>query len=187
MKSYITTFVFTALLVLSGCAADTDGPETPEIPTDEPQPPGEAPAEPADEPIGEPTEPEEIEIEIEEPEEVDSEEIEEIEEIENEAEEAAEAETEAEEAREIRVEGGNYYFEPETINVEEGETVEFVFENAGGTHDMVIPELGLGTEVIQGGETASFTHTFEESGEFEFECSVGSHAEQGMVGTIVVE
>lgn len=88
--------------------------------------------------------------------------------------------------REIVVTGGNYYFEPSNIDVEAGETVRFVFENAGGTHDMRIPELGEGTNVISGGESESFTVIFEEEGSYEFLCSVGNHAEQGMTGTIQV-
>jgi plastocyanin len=88
--------------------------------------------------------------------------------------------------RQIVVEGGNFYFEPNEIRVVTGETVEFVFENVEGTHDFVIPELGVGTEVIQGGESESFTYTFDEPGTFDFECSVGSHAAQGMVGSIIV-
>lgn len=88
--------------------------------------------------------------------------------------------------REIVVTGGNYYFEPSNIDVEVGETVRFVFENAGGTHDMRIPELGEGTNVISGGESESFTVTFEEEGSYEFLCSVSNHAEQGMTGTIQV-
>lgn len=88
--------------------------------------------------------------------------------------------------REITVTGGNYYFEPSNIDVEAGETVRFVFENAGGTHDMRIPEFNAGTNVISGGESESFTVTFEEEGSYEFLCSVGNHAEQGMTGTIQV-
>ena len=88
--------------------------------------------------------------------------------------------------RTIEVAGGSYYFEPENIEVEQGQTVEFVFRNEGGTHDMRIPNLGQGTSVISGGETESFTVTFEETGELEFICSVGTHAAQGMTGTITV-
>lgn len=90
------------------------------------------------------------------------------------------------ETRTVVVEGGAFYFEPNMIEVEQGETIEFVLENAGGSHDMRIPELGVGTSVIQGGESESFTVTFDEAGEFDFECSVGSHAAQGQTGTIVV-
>lgn len=95
-------------------------------------------------------------------------------------------ETQAEVDREITVEGGSFYFEPDTINVSVNETIRFVFENEGGTHDMRIPELGAGTEIISGGENQSFTVTFDEEGSIEFICSVGNHAEQGMTGTIQV-
>ncbi len=88
--------------------------------------------------------------------------------------------------REITVEGGSYYFEPGTINVSVNETVRFVLENEGGFHDMRIPALEAGTEQISGGETASFTVTFDEEGSYEFICSIGNHAEQGMTGTIQV-
>lgn len=88
--------------------------------------------------------------------------------------------------RTIEVAGGSYYFEPENIEVEQGQTVEFVLKNEGGTHDMRIPDLGQGTSVISGGETESFVVTFDETGELEFICSVGAHAAQGMTGTITV-
>ncbi|MFT4311287.1 MAG: plastocyanin/azurin family copper-binding protein [Candidatus Woesearchaeota archaeon] len=101
--------------------------------------------------------------------------------------ESAEEELETEVDRTIVVEGRMYYFEPSEISVLSGETIEFVFENIEGTHDMVIPELGVGTSVISAGESESFVVTFDEEGVFDFECSVGSHAEQGMIGQIVVE
>ena len=88
--------------------------------------------------------------------------------------------------RTIEVEGGSYYFEPDNIQVEQGETIEFTLVNEGGYHDMVIPELDAGTDRINGGDTESFTVTFEETGEYEFICSVGTHAQQGMAGTITV-
>lgn len=96
------------------------------------------------------------------------------------------SEASAEVNRTIEVNGGNFYFEPGNIEVEQGETVRFVFVNDGGTHDMRIPSLEAGTEIISGGENASFTVTFDETGEIEFICSVGNHAEQGMTGTITV-
>ena len=96
------------------------------------------------------------------------------------------ATTDSEVDRTITVSGGNYYFEPDTINVSVNENVRFVFENEGGMHDMRIPELGAGTEVFRGGDSQSFTVKFEETGSYEFICSVGNHAEQGMRGTIQV-
>ena len=88
--------------------------------------------------------------------------------------------------RVIEVEGYGRTFEPDTIEIELGETIEFVFSNTAGTHDFIIPSLGVGTEIIREGETDSFTHTFEEPGVFEFICSVGNHAAEGMVGQIIV-
>lgn len=87
----------------------------------------------------------------------------------------------------IVIEGESFEFNPETVQVEAGQEVEFVFANQGGTHDLVIEEVDTGTEVISTGERDSFTHTFEEEGEYEFICSVGNHAEEGMTGTIEVE
>ncbi|MFT4244115.1 MAG: cupredoxin domain-containing protein [Candidatus Woesearchaeota archaeon] len=88
--------------------------------------------------------------------------------------------------RVIEVEGFGREFNPSLIEVQQGETVEFVFTNTRGTHDFVIPELGVGTEIISEGETDSFTVTFDEAGTFEFLCSVGNHAAEGMVGEIIV-
>ncbi len=121
--------------------------------------------------------------EIEPPEPVE-EETEEV--IEEEVEETEEVVEETEDSRVIEVEGYGRTFEPDTIDVEVGETIEFIFSNTGGTHDFVIPELGVGTEVISEGETDSFTYTFEEAGTIDFECSVGNHAAEGMVGEIIV-
>ena len=86
----------------------------------------------------------------------------------------------------IEVEGYGRTFEPDVIEIEVGETIEFVFTNTGGTHDFIIPSLDIGTEVISEGETDSFIYTFEEPGSFEFICSVGNHAAEGMVGEIIV-
>ena len=88
--------------------------------------------------------------------------------------------------RVIEVEGGMYYFEPSVIEVEAGETIEFVFNNVQGMHDMWIPSLEAGTSVINSGQSESFIYTFDEAGTFDFLCTVGSHAAQGMVGEIIV-
>lgn len=88
--------------------------------------------------------------------------------------------------RVIEVESRGLSYFPDSIDVEVGETIEFVYINTGGNHDLVIPELGIGTDQIGGGQQDSFIYTFEEAGIIEFECTVGTHAAQGMVGEIVV-
>lgn len=101
-------------------------------------------------------------------------------------EESQEQVSQAEADRVIEVESVGLRFNPDVIDVEVGETIEFVYTNTGGSHDFVIPELNVGTDIIGGGQQDSFIVTFDEAGTFEFECSVGTHAAQGMVGEIVV-
>lgn len=77
--------------------------------------------------------------------------------------------------------GGELVFEPEEVQVEPGDTVEWVWESGG--HN-VVPESGdWGTEELH---DAGFTysHTFEEAASFEYVCT--PHASAGMVGSVIV-
>lgn len=86
----------------------------------------------------------------------------------------------------VEITAGNYYFEPSNIDVEQGQTVEFVLQSNEGFHDFVIPRINDRTERVRSGGTSSVVVTFPSTGEYEFICSVGNHAEQGMRGTITV-
>lgn len=94
--------------------------------------------------------------------------------------------------RTVEIKGGNIWFEIEDeredleLEFEEGKTVEFIYENQEGAHDLRIPGLNAGTQIIGEGETESFTVTFDEQGEYEFICSVGNHADLGQRGLITV-
>ncbi len=153
-------------LIASGCAGDY-GDADEELPGDEevPAPGDELPGDEEDEDVTEAPEDDEQEA-------ANGDE--------------AEASEDEDEVREITVEGGSFWFDSDEIEVEAGETVRFTFENVEGTHDMVFPELGAGTDVISEGESETFEVTFDEEGEYEFICSVGNHAEQGMTGTVEV-
>ncbi len=74
------------------------------------------------------------------------------------------------------------------IDVEEGETIEFIYQHRGGQHDLVLEKNGervAGTEVLSTmGDSDSFTYTFEEEADYQFYCSVGTHRAQGMEGQI---
>lgn len=94
--------------------------------------------------------------------------------------------SEATDANLLQVEGGNFYFKPNTITVNSGEKVKITFTNVDGMHDFVIDELNIKTPVVNGGETAEVEFTAEEPGEYEFYCSVGSHRQMGMKGTLIV-
>ena len=87
-------------------------------------------------------------------------------------------------------------FVPDTIRVQEGETIRFEFTVMGPTpHEFMVgpaadvaedregtpevPELGMM-------ETGSVTYTFSGPGPFAFACHVAGHYEAGMKGSIVV-
>lgn len=87
----------------------------------------------------------------------------------------------------VEIEGGNFYFEPDTITVKAGEPVRIVFKNVEGMHDFVVDELNIKTPVTQTNGTSEVEFTADEPGEYEFYCSVGSHRQMGMKGTLIVE
>ena len=76
-------------------------------------------------------------------------------------------------------------FEPETLEIEAGETVEFYWNSNG--HSFHVTEQPEGGELETIEETHDegfhFTHTFEEPGRYEYEC----HIHFGMSGSTVVE
>lgn len=86
----------------------------------------------------------------------------------------------------ISVEGGNFFFKPNVIQVKKGETVKITFTNKDGFHDFVLEDFNVQTKQIKSGESETIEFTPTESGEFEFYCSVGNHKAQGMVGKLIV-
>lgn len=92
-----------------------------------------------------------------------------------------------EEVKEIVVEGSAFKFVPDAITLKKGEKTRIIFKNTGGMHDFVVDELGVRTKITNTGEEDSVEFTAEESGIFEFYCSIGNHRELGMRGTLIVE
>lgn len=84
------------------------------------------------------------------------------------------------------VTGGNFYFEPQTLTANKGDKIKIVFNNVEGTHDWVLDEFQAETDIIQTGQTAIVEFTADESGIFEYYCSIGNHKAMGMVGTLIV-
>ena len=72
------------------------------------------------------------------------------------------------------------------LTVAVGDTVRIEFAVTGGTHDFVIDELGVATEVMSVGGTEVVEFVASEVGSFEYYCSVGNHRAEGMVGVINV-
>ena len=80
---------------------------------------------------------------------------------------------------------GNMYYNPANININQGDSIRFVNEN--GLHDVYItsgPE-DLSLEPCNSPCTIGVL-VFNVAGKYDYICSIGSHAAQGMIGTIVV-
>jgi plastocyanin len=87
----------------------------------------------------------------------------------------------------VTVEGANFRFNPSVIRVKKGAEVEVTFMNNEGMHDFVLDEFDVKTAQVQEGESETVTFTADQAGEFEYYCSVGTHRQMGMVGTLIVE
>lgn len=92
---------------------------------------------------------------------------------------------------------GSLYFSPADLSIEPGMTV--VWENVGGTHNangttdtqtgesfMNPEEFYFGVVVGNIDGVCIGSHTFNVPGFYSYDCSVGSHAANGMVGTVTV-
>jgi plastocyanin len=89
--------------------------------------------------------------------------------------------------KEFTVTGSNFMFDPSQMRVKLGDRVRVTFVNAGGTHDWKIDEFNVGTKVIQGGQQETVEFVADRAGQFEYYCSVGTHRQMGMRGTLTVE
>jgi plastocyanin len=105
----------------------------------------------------------------------------------------AEDETEASEeaaageVKEFTISASNYKFTPAEIKVKNGETVRIILKNTSGTHDLLIDEFEVATDVLNPGEDEEVEFVVDRIGTFEYYCSVGSHRKMGMVGKLIVE
>ena len=91
--------------------------------------------------------------------------------------------------------GGAYYFTPENLSIEQGDIV--VWINDGGCHDVNGDINTITNQPFNNPETFDspttcdsgaeiFTYTFNVTGTYNYDCSVGAHAVNGMVGTVTV-
>ncbi len=85
------------------------------------------------------------------------------------------------------VTGSSFAFAPNTLTVNKGDTVKIHFVNSGGMHDFVIDEFNARTSRIQGGQSEDITFVADKAGTFEYYCSVGTHRQMGMRGTLTVK
>lgn len=87
----------------------------------------------------------------------------------------------------VTVTGSNFAFSEKEIRASKGDTVEVTFINSVGTHDFVIDEFNTRTKILKAGENETISFVADKTGSFEYYCSVGSHRQMGMKGTLLVE
>lgn len=88
--------------------------------------------------------------------------------------------------QEFAVTGNSFTFSPSTMTVKKGETVRITFTNEEGFHDWKIDEFNAATKQISAGVSETIEFVADQSGSFEYYCSVGSHRAMGMKGTLTV-
>ncbi|OGG12036.1 hypothetical protein A2Z00_03345 [Candidatus Gottesmanbacteria bacterium RBG_13_45_10] len=91
-------------------------------------------------------------------------------------------------AKEFKVDGNEFAFAPNTLSVAKGDTVNVTFTNTGKyPHNFVINELNVQSKTVQPGQSDTVTFTANKTGSFQYYCSVDSHKDKGMVGTLTVQ
>lgn len=91
-------------------------------------------------------------------------------------------------AEEITVEGNEFAFTPSTITVKEGVPVKLTFKNTGKyPHNFTVSDLSVQTATVQSGQEDTITFTPTKTGSFEYICTVPTHLDKGMKGTLTVE
>lgn len=89
---------------------------------------------------------------------------------------------------EIKVSGGDFSFTPSKLLVKKGEKVKITFQNTGKfPHNLTVDKLGVGSKTVQPGQSDSFEFTADTAGTFAIFCSVDSHRQKGMEGTLTVQ
>ena len=93
------------------------------------------------------------------------------------------------------INAGGFYYEPSEIIINQGDIVEWI--NDGGFHDVNGENNSITNEPFNNPESFDspatnvvgsiiYTHEFTIPGLYNYDCSVGSHAIQGMTGSIIV-
>lgn len=89
--------------------------------------------------------------------------------------------------KEFDVIGTPFAFDVTSITVKKGDTVRINFTNAEGVHDWVVDEFTGGrTKILQSGQSETIEFVADKAGTFEYYCSVGTHRQMGMKGTLTV-
>lgn len=84
------------------------------------------------------------------------------------------------------VTASNFKFSPTTMTVNKGDRVRITLKNTEGTHDLRIDEFSVNTGILNASQEKAIEFVADKAGSFEYYCSVGSHRQMGMKGTLTV-
>ena len=91
------------------------------------------------------------------------------------------------------INSGNFYYTPQLLTINLGDTVHWI--NDGGFHNVNFDINTLSGSSFNNpvsfvstptNDVEMYTYVFTVAGNYDYDCSVGSHAANGMVGTIIV-
>lgn len=86
------------------------------------------------------------------------------------------------------ISGFEFGFAPSAITAKAGQAITIVFSNNGAApHNLTFEGLNIATRTINSGETDTTYFTAPAAGTYTFYCSVGSHRNLGMVGTLTAQ
>lgn len=90
-------------------------------------------------------------------------------------------------AQVVKVVAQQWSFSPNTINVKQGQTVDFEVTSTDVHHGFNLPDFGMRADVVPG-QTTKVRVTFDKAGMYNFHCDYycGS-GHEGMSGEIVVQ
>lgn len=79
----------------------------------------------------------------------------------------------------------DYAFSPADVTVAVGDRIKL--QNAGGIiHNLTVNDTEVATENVDPGRSTEFRASLD-PGDYTFRCTIGSHADLGMTGTLTVE
>ena len=91
------------------------------------------------------------------------------------------------------VNAGNFYYSPQLLTINVGDTIKWI--NDGGFHNVNFDVNSITAASFNNpvsfastptNDVEMYTYVFSVAGNYDYDCSVGSHAANGMVGTIIV-
>jgi len=81
-----------------------------------------------------------------------------------------------------------FKYNPNAITAKAGQAVTIVFSNKGTIpHNLTLENPGIATQTINPGKTATIQFTAPAAGTYTFFCSVDSHRNLGLTGTLTVQ